>query len=96
LETTTPYCRQNNTHHNSQLTKTGRRNLRALQPQDPGIHERFVKAKSGEQPQTYEKAKSLLVQKKRKKEQKHATAWRFEKQKLTNRNFRFSKCVGNL
>jgi len=48
------------------------------------------------QPQTYEKATSFLVQKKRKKEQKHATAWRFEKQKLTNRNFRFSKCVGNL
>jgi len=54
-----------------------------------------LRQKSGEQPQTYEKANGFLVQKKRQKEQKHATAWRFEKQKLTNRNFRFSKCVGN-
>jgi hypothetical protein len=55
-----------------------------------------LRQKSGEQPQTYEKENGFLVQKKRKKEQKHASARRFEKQKLTNRNFRFSKCVGNL
>ena len=91
LETTTPYCRPNNTHHHRQLTKTGRRNLRASQRKDPGIHERFVKAKKWWATANIWKGDKSFGAKKASKRAKTCHCVAFWKTKIDKSQFSFFK-----